>query len=72
MSGTGIGADVDMGANYLVTPRFSINLGYRFWWNHVSDGKVTQYAVGAAPVTINLNEFQTYRHGVVLGVRYIF
>jgi hypothetical protein len=72
MSGTGIGADVDVGGSYLVTPRFSINLGYRFWWNHVSDGKVTVYPVGAAASTINLNEFDTYRHGVTLGVRYIF
>jgi Omptin family len=72
MMGTGIGVDVDMGGSYMVTPRFSVNLGYRFWWNHVSDGTVTQFPVGAAPVTVNLNEFQTYRHGVTLGMRYIF
>ena len=72
MTGTGIGADVDVGASYLVTPRFSINLGYRFWWNHVSDGKGTVYPVGAAASTFNLDEFQTYRHGMTLGLRYIF
>jgi opacity protein-like surface antigen len=72
MTGTGIGADVDVGASYLVTPRFSINLGYRFWWNHVSDGKVTVYPVGAAASTSNLNEFQTYRHGITLGLQYTF
>jgi hypothetical protein len=72
MTGTGIGADVDVGASYLVTPRFSLNLGYRFWWNHVADGDVTAYPVGAAPITINLNEFQTYRHGMTLGLQYIF
>ena len=72
MTGTGIGADVDMGASYMVTPRFSINLGYRFWWNHVSNGTVTQFPVGAAAIQVNLNEFETYRHGVTLGVRYIF
>ena len=72
MSGTGIGADVDMGGNYMVTPRFSINLGYRFWWNQVTNGDVTVYPVGAPATTINLNEFQTYRHGVMLGLRYIF
>ena len=72
MTGTGIGADVDVGASYMVTPRFSINLGYRFWWNHVSDGTVTQFPVGAAAIQVNLNEFETYRHGVTLGVRYIF
>lgn len=72
MTGTGIGADADVSASYLVTPRFSINLGYRFWWNHVKDGDVTQFAVGAAPITVNLNEFQTYRHGVTLGLRYTF
>ena len=72
MTGTGIGADVDVGASYMVTPRFSINLGYRFWWNHVADGKVTVYPVGAAASTINLNEFQTYRHGITLGLLYTF
>ena len=72
MTGTGIGADVDVGGSYLVTPRFSINLGYRFWWNHVADGKGTVYPVGAAASTFNLNEFQTYRHGITLGLQYIF
>jgi len=72
MTGTGIGADVDVGASYMMTPRFSINLGYRFWWNHVADGKVTVYPVGAAAGTINLNEFETYRHGMTLGLRYTF
>ena len=72
MTGTGIGADVDVGASYMVTPRFSINLGYRFWWNHVSDGKGTVYPVGAAASTFNLSEFQTYRHGMTLGLQYIF
>jgi hypothetical protein len=72
MTGTGIGADVDVGASYMVTPRFSINLGYRFWWNQVANGNVTVYPVGAAASTINLNEFQTYRHGMMLGLRYTF
>lgn len=72
MTGTGIGADADVGASYMVTPRFSINLGYRIWWNHLTNGKVTVYPVGAAASTINLNEFQTYRHGVTLGLRYTF
>jgi opacity protein-like surface antigen len=72
MSGTGIGTNVDVGASYLVTPRFSVNLGYRFWWNQVSNGSVTVYPVGAPAATINLNEFQTYRYGVTLGLRYAF
>jgi hypothetical protein len=72
MTGTGIGADVDVAANYMLTPRFSINLGYRFWWNRIADGDVTFYPVGAASGTINLNEFETYRHGMTLGLRYIF
>jgi hypothetical protein len=72
MTGTGIGADVDVGGSYLVTPRFSINLGYRFWWNRIIDGDVTAYPVGAAASTFNLNEFQTYRHGITLGLQYTF
>ena len=72
MTGTGIGADADVNASYLMTPRLSINLGYRFWWNRVSDGDVTVYPVGTAASTINLNEFQTYRHGMTVGLQYIF
>jgi len=72
MTGTGIGVDVDVGASYLVTPKFSINLGYRYWWNHLSNGDVTVYPVGAPAATINLNEFQTYRHGMTVGLRYAF
>jgi hypothetical protein len=72
MTGTGIGADVDMGANYLVTPRFSINLGYRFWWNRVVDGRITSHPVNFASSSVNLNDFQTFRHGVILGVSYTF
>jgi hypothetical protein len=72
MTGTGIGADVDVGASYMVTPRFSINLGYRLWWNQVVKGEVTVYPVAFAATTIDLNEFQTYRHGMTLGLRYTF
>ena len=72
MTGTGIGADVDASASYLITPRFSVNLGYRFWWNRITDGDVTVYPVGFASSTINLNEFETYRHGMTLGLRYTF
>jgi hypothetical protein len=72
MTGIGIGADVDVNMSYMVTPRLSANLGYRFWWNHLSNGDVTVYPVGAPATTINLNEFQTYRYGVTLGLRYAF
>jgi len=72
MTGTGIGANADVGANYSFTSQLSINLGYRLWWNSVKNGDVTVYPVGAQALTINLKEFQTYRHGVILGLRYIF
>lgn len=72
MTGTGIGFDADVGMSYLVTPKFSLNLGYRFWWNRLSNGNVTVYPVGSPSITVNLNEFQTYRHGLTLGLRYAF
>lgn len=72
MTGIGIGFDADVGMNYLLTPRFSVNLGYRFWWNHLSNGNVTVFPVGSPSATINLNEFQTYRHGLTLGLHYAF
>lgn len=72
MTGTGIGADADVGASYFFTPRFSFNLGYRIWWNQITSGTVTVYPVGAPSSSINLNQFQTYRHGMTVGLRYTF
>ena len=72
MTGTGIGADIEGGAKYMLIDRLALNLGYRFWWNRVVDGTITSHPVNFPSSSANLNDFQTFRHGVTLGVSYTF
>lgn len=72
MTGNGIGADLEANLNYMILPRLVASLGYRFWWNQVKNGTFTAYPVGFAPTSVNLNEFQTYRYGMTLGLSYVF
>ena len=72
MTGTGIGADIEGGARYMLIDRLALSLGYRFWWNRVVDGTITQHPVNFPSSSSNLNDFQTFRHGVTLGVSYTF
>lgn len=72
MTGNGIGANLEATANYMILPRLFASVGYRFWWNRVENGTFTVYPVGQSSASTNLNEFQTYRHGMTLGLNYIF
>lgn len=72
MTGNGIGADLEASASYMILPRLFASLGYRFWWNRVADGTVTLHTVNFGSSSFKLNEFQTYRHGMTLGLNYVF
>ena len=72
MAGTGIGADVEVGAKYMLVDRLFLNLGYRLWWNQVLDGTVTSHPVNFPASSLKLNEFQAWRHGLTLGLSYAF
>lgn len=72
MTGNGIGADLEGSVKYMILPRLTATLGYRFWWNHVSDGTVTVYPVGQGASSVRLNEFQTFRHGLTAGLNFTF
>lgn len=72
MTGIGIGADIQASATYMILPRLFASVGYRFWWNRVTDGTFTAYTKNFGSSSVNLNEFETYRHGVTVGLRYIF
>lgn len=72
MTGNGIGADLEASASYMILPRLFASVGYRFWWNRVENGTFTAYPVGQPSTSIILNEYQTYRHGMTLGLNYIF
>src|SRR5437867_376847 len=72
MSGTGIGANFELNASYMIVKQLYFDLGYRYWWLRVTDGDWKAYPVGGPTVSANLNEFQTIRQGVTLGLRYQF
>jgi len=72
MTGTGIGANLEATASYMVVNGLFLSLGYRYWWNRVTDGTVTAFPVNFPSESINLNEFQTTRQGVTLGLTYKF
>lgn len=72
MTGLGIGADVQASATYMILPRLYASVGYRFWWNRVTDGTFTAYTKNFGSSSVTLEEFETYRHGVTVGLRYVF
>ncbi|MCI0559583.1 MAG: hypothetical protein MN733_13900 [Nitrososphaera sp.] len=74
MSGTGIGANFEVKASYMIVKQLFFDLGYRYWWLRVTDGDWKSHPVGGpmTSVSANLNEFQSIRQGVTLGLTYIF
>jgi len=72
MTGYGIGVDVEAGARYMIYSGWFLNAGYRFWWNHLLDGNIKVYPVGAPSSSVPLTEFQTMRYGFTLGVSHTF
>lgn len=71
MVGFGIGADADVGARYMVTKNFGVNLGYRIWWNRMLDGDVTFHDVTGSS-EFPLTQFQSFRHGLTAGLNMTF
>jgi len=72
MSGTGIGANFDASVSYMIVKQLYFDLGYRYWWLKVTDGDWNSHPVGGPTLSANLNEFQTIRQGVTLGLTYKF
>ena len=72
MSGSGIGVDAEAAFSYRILPPLSFNVGFRFWWLRVEDGKWVNYPVSSPPSTANLNEFESARYGTTVGLAYEF
>jgi hypothetical protein len=72
MVGIGIGADVDVGAKFMIIRNLFLNVGYRLWWNSVYSGTWTNYPVGAPSDSFPLTQFQSYRYGLTAGINYTF
>lgn len=72
MSGTGIGANFDVSISYMIVKQLFFDLGYRYWWLRVSDGDWKAHFSDGTTEKVVLNEFQTIRQGVTLGLTYKF
>jgi hypothetical protein len=72
MSGTGIGANFEVNVSYMIVKQLFFDLGYRYWWLRVADGDWKIHPLVGQTESANLNEFQTVRQGVTLGLTYQF
>jgi hypothetical protein len=71
MLGFGIGADADLGARFMFTKNIGLNVGYRVWWSHAIDGKVTFHGVSSS-AEYPLVQFDSLRHGLTAGINVTF
>jgi hypothetical protein len=72
MSGIGIGANLEGNLNVMVIENLFLSVGYRYWWNRVTNENCDFHFVNFPNVSTKLNEFQNIRAGVTFGVNYRF
>ncbi len=72
MSGTGMGVNTEVTATLMIIQNLFFNVGYRYWWVGVTDGDWTNHPVSGASSTVQLNQLQSFRQGVTLGLDYKF
>jgi len=71
MDGSGYGYEWAVGMSYLVTPRISATLDFRYW-ALMSDGEITLGPNTATPSVFPLNDLDSFRYGVNAGMKYSF
>ncbi len=72
MVGYGIGADVDVGARFMITRNLAANLGYRLYYNRMLSGDLTVHPVAASAESFPLTQFESLRHGFTAGLSVLF
>ena len=72
MVGYGVGADVDVGARFMITNNLAANLGYRLYYNRVLSGDLTVHPVAGSSDSFPLTQFESLRHGFTAGLSLIF
>ena len=72
MTGYGVGANVDVGARFMITKNLAANLGYRVYYNRVLDGDLTNHPVTGSSNSFPLTQFESLRHGFTAGLSLIF
>ena len=72
MWGVGLGATVEPTIRIMLTRHLALVGGYRVMWNRTYYGRWENHPVGSESRTAPLNEFQTIRHGVIVGLTGFF
>ena len=72
MTGYGVGADVDVGARFMITKNLAANLGYRLYYNRMLSGDLTVHPVAASSESFPLTQFESLRHGFTAGLSLLF
>jgi hypothetical protein len=68
MWGVGLGASAEPSITVMLTRRLSLTGGYRVMWNRTYYGRWENHPIGSDSDTVPLTEFQTFRHGVIVGL----
>lgn len=68
----GYGGQIEAGLSYRIWYGLSLSVGYQFWYLKSGRGIGTFHTVLHGDVRQPLNQVETLRHGVVLGVHYTF
>lgn len=72
MVGYGVGADVDVGARFMITKNLAANVGYRLYYNRVLSGDLTVHQATGSSDSFPLTQFESLRHGFTAGLNLIF
>jgi hypothetical protein len=72
MVGYGVGADVDVGARFMITKNLAANLGYRLYYNRMLSGDLTVHPVAGPSDSFPLTQFESLQHGFTAGLSLIF
>ena len=72
MTGYGVGADVDVGARFMITNHLAANLGYRLYYNRMFSGDLTVHPAVGSSASFPLTQFESMRHGFTAGLSLIF
>lgn len=68
MWGVGVSANAGVGGKLSLTGNLALTAGYRIMWNRTYAGEWQSHPIGGGSETVPLTEFQTIRHGVLLGL----
>lgn len=68
MWGVGVGANGEAGLKIILSRHFALTGGYRVWWNRTYAGTWENHPVGVSSDQVPLKEFQTIRHGALVGL----